>query len=143
MAVKRLKIGIIFNFNASWMGGIIYILNLIKILDFLDDDKKPDIILFYRPDLKKFADKIDYSYLTVVQWDFPNVFKGYIKSWLTGRNIFVHKIINQYGLDGLYPLHDYPLRVKSKTKLISWYADLQHEYYPAFFSKRKSVGYWF
>jgi len=37
----------------------------------------------------------------------------------------------------LYPLHDYPVRTRSKTRLVSWYADLQHLYYPEFFSKLK------
>jgi glycosyltransferase involved in cell wall biosynthesis len=34
-------------------------------------------------------------------------------------------------------LHDYPVKTKCRTKLISWYADLQHEYYPEFFNRRK------
>ena len=63
---KRLKIGILFNFNPNWMGGIVYIINLIKTLEFLDDDDKPEIILFYRSDLKKFVDEINYKYLNPV-----------------------------------------------------------------------------
>ena len=31
MTGNRFKLGIIFNFNPSWMGGIIYILNLIDL----------------------------------------------------------------------------------------------------------------
>ncbi len=137
MKVKRLKIGIIFNFNSSWMGGIIYILNLIKTLDFLNDDEKPEIYLFYRPDLKKFADQIKYPYFQSTEWTFPGVYKGYIKSWLSGKNVFVKDIISMYDLDGIYPLHDYPVKIKSSTKLVCWYADLQHKYYPEFFTKRK------
>ena len=34
---KRLRLGILFYFSSKWMGGIIYIGNLIKTLDFLDD----------------------------------------------------------------------------------------------------------
>jgi glycosyltransferase involved in cell wall biosynthesis len=137
METKRLKLGIIFNFNSSWMGGIIYILNLIRTLDFLDDEEKPEIFLFYRADLKKFADQIDYPYLKSIEWSFPSVYKGYISSWARGKNIFVSSILKRYELDGIYPLHDYPVRTRSKTKLVSWYADLQHEHYPGFFSRRK------
>ena len=82
---KRIKLGIIFNFNPSWMGGIIYILNLIKTLDFLDDDDKPEIFLFYRSDLKKFADQIKYPYFHTVEWNFSPVYKGYIRSWFTAK----------------------------------------------------------
>lgn len=137
MENKRLRLGIIFNFNSSWMGGIIYILNLIKTLDFLDENEKPEIILFYRPDLRKFVEGINYPYFEAVEWNFPGVFKGYLQSWLMRKNVFVKDILNQYELNGLYPLHDYPVKTKSNTKLVSWYADLQHEHYPEFFSRRK------
>jgi glycosyltransferase involved in cell wall biosynthesis len=137
MDTKRLRIGIIFNFNPVWMGGIIYILNLIKTLDFLDHDEKPEILLFYRPDLRKFVDQVSYPYMESIPWEFPSVYNGFIRSWLTGKNQFVDLIIKRYNLDGLYPLHDYPVRTKSNTKLVCWYADLQHLYYPEFFTKRK------
>jgi glycosyltransferase involved in cell wall biosynthesis len=139
MTDKRLKLGIIFNFNPSWMGGIIYILNLIKTLDFLNDDEKPELILFYRVDLKKFVDQVSYPHLIAVEWSYPSVYKGFIKSWLSGKNAFIKDIIDQYAPDGLYPIHDYPVRTGSKTRLVCWYADLQHEYYPEFFSKRKII----
>ncbi|HPJ59373.1 MAG TPA: glycosyltransferase [Bacteroidales bacterium] len=137
MEERRLKLGIIFNFNPIWMGGIIYILNLIRTLGFLDEKEKPEIFLFYRPDLKPFADRISYPYLHLISWNFPPVTSGYFKSWLTRRNVFVSDILAEYELDGLYPLHDYPVRTRSRTRLVSWYADLQHEYYPEFFTKRK------
>jgi len=137
MKERRLKLGIIFNFNPIWMGGIIYILNLIRTLGFLDEKEKPEIFLFYRPDLKPFADRISYPYLHLISWNFPPVISGYFKSWLTCRNVFVSDILAKYELDGLYPMHDYPVRTRSKARLVSWYADLQHEYYPEFFTKRK------
>lgn len=139
MIEKRLKLGILFNFNPTWMGGIVYIINLIKTLEFLQDDKKPDITLFYRTDLKKFVDQIKYPYFTAVEWAFPSVYKGYLKSLITRKNVFIEDILKHYDLDGLYPLHDYPVRTKTNTKLVSWYADLQHEYYPEFFSRRKRL----
>jgi glycosyltransferase involved in cell wall biosynthesis len=134
---KRLRLGILFYFSPSWMGGIIYITNLIKILDFLDDDNKPEIILFYKPDLRKFVDEISYPYLKAIEWHYPSEYKGYIRSWIFRKNNFVDDILKQYDLNGLYPLHDYPVRTKTKTKLVCWYADLQHKYYPDFFSWRK------
>ncbi len=137
MESKRLNLGIVFNFNPSWMGGIIYILNLIKTLDFLDDDEKPQIFLFYKTDLKRFVDQIKYPYFQAIEWNFPIVYKGYIESWITGKNVFIKDIIDKYDLNGLYPLHDYPVRTRCHTKLVCWYADLQHEYYPGFFTRRK------
>ena len=137
MGNNRLKLGIIFNFNPVWMGGIIYILNVLKTLDFLNDEEKPEILLFYRPDLRKFVDQVKYPYFNAIEWVFPEVYKGYIKSWLILRNIFINDIIVQYELDGLFPISDYPVKTRTTVKLVSWIADLQHKYYPGFFSKRK------
>lgn len=137
MTNKKPRIGIIFNFRSGWMGGIIYILNVIRMLNFLEDEDKPEIILFYRSDLKKFVDEINYPYFKALEWSFPSIEKGYLISWLLRKNVFVYKIMQEFELDGLYPLHDFPVRTKSRTRLVSWYADLQHEYYPEFFTKRK------
>ncbi len=134
---KRLRIGILFNTSPHWMGGVVYIINLIKTLNFLDDQDKPEIFLFYRAELKKFADEVEYQYVNAIEWKFPSIYKGYIQSWLSRKNAFVDSILRQYDLDGLYPLHDFPLRSRTSTKLVSWYADLQHKYYPEFFSRRK------
>ncbi len=135
--MERKRLGIVFNFNPIWMGGIIYILNLIRTLDFLDDEEKPEIILFYRQDLKSFVDRVHYPYLQLVSWQFPSVTKGYFISWLTRKNLFVSNILTEYKLNGIYPLHDYPVKTKGNVKLVSWYADLQHKYYPEFFTLRK------
>ena len=37
----RIRLGIIFNFDPRWMGGIIYILNIVRVLNFLEDKDKP------------------------------------------------------------------------------------------------------
>ena len=44
-----------------------------------------------------------------------------------------------YKLDAIFPMHDYPVKSKLDAKLVSWYADLQHMYYPQFFTKRKRI----
>jgi len=112
-------------------------INLINTLDFLDEDEKPEVFLFYRSDLKKYLDNISYPYLASVGWSFPAIYKGYLKSLITGENMFISGMIRQYDLDALFPVHDLPIRTKTRTKLISWYADLQHKYYPEFFTRKK------
>ena len=77
--------------------------------------------------------------MNLIEWDFPPVYQGYIKSWILRKNVFVESILKNYNLDGLYPLQDYPLRAVTDTKIVSWYADLQHKYYPEFFTKRKII----
>lgn len=106
-------------------------------LNFLDDNDKPEIYLFYRSDLRNFVDEIRYPFLNPIEWSFPSIYNGYVQSWISGKNVFVSEILKQYDLDGLYPLHDFPVKTKTKTKLLCWYADLQHKYYPDFFTGRK------
>ena len=136
---KRLRLGILLYFSPKWMGGIVYIKNLIRILNFLDDDDKPEVVVFYRAGLRKYAEQVDFPYMNLIEWDFPPVYQGYIKSWILRKNVFVESILKNYNLDGLYPLQDYPLRAVTDTKIVSWYADLQHKYYPEFFTKRKII----
>jgi glycosyltransferase involved in cell wall biosynthesis len=135
MDSKRLKLGILFYFSPKWMGGIIYIINVIKTLNFLDDDKKPEIYLFYNPDLKKFLNEFEYPYLHPVEWSFPSIVKGNIRSLLLRKNVFIEDILTKYALDAVFPMHDFPVRSKSNVKLISWWADLQHKHYPEFFTR--------
>jgi glycosyltransferase involved in cell wall biosynthesis len=116
------------------MGGMIYIINIIKTLDFLDDENKPDIFLFYRPELKKYADDINYPYISKIEWQFPSILKGNIFSMIIRKNLFISDILSKYQLDTIYPIHDFPVRTHTRVRLISWCADLQHKHYPGFFS---------
>lgn len=138
--LERKKLGIIFNFSASWLGGIFYIINVVKTLNFLDDRDKPEIFLFYRPGLENFLEKFDYPYLTPVEWDFPSMMKGTLKSWILSRNIFIEAILKKFPLDVVYPLQDYPVRTSTQVKLISWNADFQYKYYPEFFTRVQRFG---
>ena len=45
--LKGYRLGLIFNFNPKWMGGIIYLLNISRILNFLDEKDKPQLFVFY------------------------------------------------------------------------------------------------
>jgi glycosyltransferase involved in cell wall biosynthesis len=142
MEIKRKKVGIIYNFSPKWMGGVIYVLNVVKVLSFLKEEEQPEVYLFYNPNLQRFVNEIDYPHLHAIEHPYPSVYKTFLKSLFTGKNQFVEPLIEQYQLDAVYPLHDYPVKSKSKAKLISWYADLQHMHYPQFFSKLKRLERW-
>jgi glycosyltransferase involved in cell wall biosynthesis len=140
MRSKRARIGILFYFSSQWMGGIIYIINLVKILNHLEDEKKPEIFLFYKPELRKFLNEFDYPYLNTVEWSFPSVIKGNLISLIKRKNAFVDKLLANYQLDTVFPLHDFPVKTCTEVKLISWWADLQHRYYPEFFTTMQNRG---
>lgn len=139
----RHKLGVLFYFDTSWMGGIIYIQNLIRTLDYLEDEKKPEILLFYRPGLKKFAEEIEYPYLTKIEYSFLPIWKRYVYSWIKGENEFVSDIIKNYELNSLFPIHDFPTNSKlaeaKRVNLVSWFADFQYKHYPSFFSLSQRI----
>ncbi len=139
----RPRIGIIFNFAKGWLGGVYYVLNIIKSLQFLEENDMPHIFLFYKADLSSFVEHIQYPFLTKVPWKFVNVYEGVIKSFMKRQNIFLERILDRYDLSGIYPLNDFPLPVSSseanKTVIASWIADLQHKFYPEFFTRTQRI----
>ncbi len=139
MTKKRLKLGMIFNFNPTWMGGIIYLINLVKTLNRLDDNDKPEIFLFYNPSLEKFLEEFKYPYLHAIEWISPSIISGHLKSWLKGKNVFYDDLIKKYEIDTIYPVNKFPVKNKTGAKFIAWFADLQHKHYPEFFSRSRLI----
>ena len=137
--IDRIRLGIIFNFDPRWMGGIIYILNIVRVLNFLEDKDKPQVFLFYDTKLEQFLHEMSYPYLEKVPWEFIPDHKGFAISMLRRKNVFVSDMLNKYKLDALFPNFNFPLNRKSDKKAVSWAADLQHRHYPEFFSKRKRM----
>ena len=133
---NRRKIGISFIYGSEWMGAVIYIINLIKSIDKLPDADKPELIVFYNDKAKPFIKGIQYSYLTLIYRKTPNQYFNYGLSFLTRRNYFEGGLIDKYNLDGLFPFNDFPVNLgKNNQKGIAWIPDLQHKYYPQYFSK--------
>ena len=137
----RYRIGIVFNFTKGWLGGFYYYQNIIKALDFLEDDEKPEIIIFYNKDYSEYLEEIQYPYLQLIPWQFTGIYKGYLFSVLKNKNIFVDEMIRTYGLKGIYPVNDNPVpavRVIPKGTIgAAWFPDLQHKFFPQFFDKKR------
>lgn len=137
--MKRKKLGVLFQFRKGWMGGIIYIINLVNALEFLPEEEQPDIVLFYKDDLEEFLKDIRYKRVTPVRLNMPGLFKAYLRSFFTRKNVFVSDLINQYQLDGIYPLNDQPVKNDQKhARVVAWIPDLQHKFYPHFFGRKRT-----
>lgn len=140
MRNERRKIGILFNFSPHWMGGVIYIINIVKMLNYLDDEEKPEVYLFYRADLKKFVSEIHYPFLKNIEWPFPSIIKGNIMSIFLRKNVFIDKILHDYSPEAIFPMHDFPVKTITSVNLVAWWADLQEKYYPEFFTRIQRWG---
>lgn len=133
----RKKIGIVFNFSGSWLGGVYYVQNIIKALNHVKDEDKPEIIIFYKKELVKFTENIGYPYLKTVECRFVNTYKGFLFSWILRKNVFLEDLLKEHRLDGIYPVYDHPVANKSfkETTIAAWFPDLQHKFYPQYFNK--------
>ena len=140
---KRLRIGILLNFSGNWLGGVYYILNIIRSLNYLENDtEKPEVYLFYNPELENHVREVNYPYLKSIAWNFESLPRHYAISLLKQCNHNIDRITKEFDLDALFPVRDLLFKSKKRAerpKLISWYPDLQHKFYPDFFKKRELV----
>ena len=138
---NRFRIGIIFNFTRGWLGGFYYYQNIINAINFLDDEQKPQIIIFYNEEYSAYLNELHYPYMQLVPWKFIGIKKGYLLSFLQQKNVFVHDMIRSYGLTGIYAVNDNPVpSTKGKnhnTVAAAWFPDLQHKFFPQFFDKKR------
>lgn len=134
--MNRPRIGILFTFRRGWMGGIIYIINLVNNLNYLNDEEQPEIVLFYSPDLSDFLPEFNYPHLTLIEYNPPSLWRAYLGSLLLGRNLFVDKLVRGSNLIGIYPLNDWPVarpNTNDGWRAAAWIPDLQHKFYPQYF----------
>jgi glycosyltransferase involved in cell wall biosynthesis len=137
-SMNRKRIGILFTyFAADWLGGHYYLLNIINSLSSLPDEQQPDIVVFYDHKAENLLHHISYSRTTCIYHQTPpNNYLNYLRSWLTRQNHFIGDIVHKHNLNGIYPLMDFPLGKPDRScKVVSWFPDFQHRFYPEYFSK--------
>jgi hypothetical protein len=95
MTDKRRKIGVIFFNDTNWIGGTYYIINLVKALHTLPDNKKPELVIFSLD--KKSIEPIkilNYPYLSFLPLNIPYSFLERVINKLsrifTKKQIIIH-----------------------------------------------------
>jgi hypothetical protein len=135
----RSKIGLIFIYNEQWMGGTYYILNLVHVLNLLNENEKPYLVIFSnRYDFEILKNEINYPFLEFEELsENPNsrLFKYLNK--LTSK-IFGLKIIKRRykkNIDAIFPFqnNNYINPINS-DKRIYWIPDFQEKHFPEYYS---------
>jgi glycosyltransferase involved in cell wall biosynthesis len=133
---QREQIGLLFlSSYTMWTGGIIYILNLIRALNLLDDAQKPELLIFHGHESPlEDIESIRYPYIQFHQVNSKKLFtKIYlkVKRIVTGKSAF-------YSLlpEVVYPYNKYIFLGKTP---INWIPDFQEWYLPQMFSKAEIV----
>lgn len=130
--MKRQQIGFLFIATyEKWAGGAIYIINLVKALNLLPDDRKPELAIFHGfnspiDDIKS----IGYPFIRFYEVHSDSLFKKAwykIKRIITGRSAF-YTLLPEF----VYPYNPYIFLGK---KPINWIPDFQEWHLPQMFSK--------
>jgi len=134
---KRFTIGLNYFFDNQSNSGIVnYIYNIIAALKTLDDDKKPNIVLFYAQNAPvDYLKKIEYPFIEYVLFrPYP---RGYILQKANNliRKVFkkdIYKQVRYYSkIDSLYPyfeLVDY--HFADFKRKIHWLVDFNNKVFP-------------
>lgn len=138
---KRLRLGLVYLWDESWLGGYYYVLNLLRALDTLSDDRKPFVRLYCLKDEAFDHLKADsgYEYLekTIVRkltWKMiiRKLMRYLIHEKADNINIFNTDIDG----DLIYPLSE----GRHSDKMVYWIQDFQDKYLPEMFLA-KSIKY--
>ena len=133
---KRIRLGLIYIWDETWLGGVYYLQNLVKALDNLEDEKKPiiDVHCFNTKSFEILKTNTNYPYLEM----------RIVKNKLSRR--IIRKLIsyisesraNNIDMFGVNPHDDiyFPYeRGYQTSKNITWKPDFQEKYLPQYFSE--------
>lgn len=139
---STLKIGLLLTGDYNWVGGLYYVINIIKALNTLDTSKKPDIVVFYNNNTpKEIISEVEILNVKLENIDKYNVFYKAIYKvirLLTKRNLQLEHIINPHKLDVLYPLSQYFHDLKYlNCEILYWIYDFQHKFLPHLFEQKE------
>lgn len=132
--LKRQRIGLLLvESYASWAGGVIYMLNIIRALNLLDDASKPEIVLLCGSD-SPLQDALDikYPYLNAYKMDSPGIvsrIRGKLTRILTNKSTYFNILP-----DAVFPYHQ---SICLGKQPIFWIADFQDHHLPHLFSQKE------
>ena len=135
---KRIRLGLVYIWKNSWLGGKYYLENLLIALNTLTDEKKPWVNLYCLDDAtyKEFQKNTEYPYLekNIVKIKFR------YRVWHKILSVFSWRVSHNVDDFPLLPDDDifFPLAMGSQPgKMISWVPDLQEKHLQQYFSKKE------
>jgi glycosyltransferase involved in cell wall biosynthesis len=136
--VKRTKVALIYKYREDWIGGTYYIHNLIRALNFAEDERKPFLhVVSEKDDYKNLLKEIQYPYIS---WAPFNVSYNIIQRVF---NRFTGKLLNRRIFDREKTMADVSFPVLSERQYaygrhkLFWLADFQDHHLPLFFTQEE------
>ena len=136
---RKKRIGIYFTAGANWLGGVYYLVNLVNSCSYLPKEEQDrwGFTIFYNDESERFIKLFTYHDVAFVKLSSIDARKAFAKSIVLRKNLFLPQEVSATRVVGLYPFNDFPVKTKTDIKLVSWYPDLQHRFYPEYFQKFK------
>jgi glycosyltransferase involved in cell wall biosynthesis len=129
---ERKQINLIYQYNDKWIGGTYYMLNIIKALDHLPNDKKPKLVIYHdqQTPLAELQ-QIAYPYMEYVNFKNKLKFLFAVINKLAGRALFTIKLPGNEIKNFYY--RSFELNNSNLKNYYCWIADMQDMYLPQFF----------
>ncbi len=139
--MRRKRIGLIFSYDELWLGGTYYILNLVNAFNVLEENLKPELIIFSNPiDFNILFKETQYPYLIFVYLsDNPQskVLRliNRISKKAIGKKFFSRRCKKE--IDAVFPFRKFDyFRNVPLNKQIYWIPDFQEKHFPEFYSEK-------
>lgn len=137
-----LRIGLLLTGGYNWVGGLYYVINIIKVLKNTDEAENIEIIVFYSnntpKDIIEEVKELGLELANIDRFSFmKKVFYKFFRL-ITNRNLQSEHIINPYKLNVLYPLSQYFHDLGGlNCKIVYWIYDFQHKFLPHLFEQNE------
>lgn len=139
-----LRIGLLLTGGYNWVGGLYYVINIIKVLKNTDEAENIEIIVFYSnntpKDIIEEVKELGLELANIDRFSFmKKVFYKFFRL-ITNRNLQSEHIINPYKLNVLYPLSQYFHDLGGlNCKIVYWIYDFQHKFLPHLFKQNEII----
>jgi len=137
---ERKRITLIYQYNDNWIGGTYYILNIIKALNFLPNEEKPQLTVIYGKNTDySLIETINYPFIDFVGADFTFSFVAKAINRISRsvlKKPLIKTILPLAQIDNLYPVSDF-ISTRNVKNYFYWIPDFQEHYLPDFFSPRE------
>ena len=127
--------------GASWIGGVIYIQNLINSIGFLPKEERPDLTLFVWDNTPtEFYDMIDKDLFKLVITSTNlhyRIYRFLYEKLFGPRYNHLIRTFERNGIEVIYPYHS--PKKNLHLKCVDWIPDFQHKYLPEMFSQEEII----
>lgn len=139
--VRRKKLGLLFSYEESWIGGTYYILNIVHALNTLDETRKPEVTILSskEEDFDYVQSETGYPFLGFLKIKRKRRIDSLIKIYKKIKYLYKAQVIDP-DLDMIFPNPEEHYIIENDEAKCYWIPDFQEENLPELFPIRDIVN---